>query len=433
MQGLTIILMLLQVSNPGPFEYIGQLPEVIIEAPRCEHEDIAWSGLLPETVVTAPRHVDEDAAWSGLEKNAVFAQFIELTEPYFAFAQTIPDAPDEPAKPHAKIKIKKKIDIEKGDIIGKNYHVPVGDTVDEDITVGGGNAKIEGVIDGDLAVMGGIVEVSGLVDGDVAVFGGNLDITGTVDGDAAVMGGNINNRGTITGDLFVVGGTVRLDSGSVVQGDISMVGGTVDRDENAEVLGEITSVEIEVLHKIMPRIGKAFRFPKFLPGTHFFSRIFFIAAIIVMYLVNLLIFLIFPGTIEKIVEKLQLNVWASAGLGLGLEVLYVPLIALFAVSIIGIPLIPVFVLAVFLSALFGFSALSLIIGDKVTNGMKWNVTSKPGLFSIGWLSIMIIPIIVHLIGPPIFLLGWIITYVALTISIGAVIYTLIKKNGKTKK
>jgi hypothetical protein len=406
------------------------MDEVVIEAPRYDNEDIAWSGLLPETVITAPRHVDEDVAWSGLEKNAVFAQFIELTEPYFAFAQTIPD---EPAKPHVKIKIKKKIDIEKGDIIGENYHVPVGDTVDEDITVGGGNAKIEGVIDGDLAVMGGIVEVSGLVDGDVAVFGGNLDITGTVDGDAAVMGGNINNRGTITGDLFVVGGTVRLDSGSVVQGDISMVGGTVDRDENAEVLGEITSVEIDVLHKIMPRIGKAFRFPKFLPGAHIFPRIFFIAAIIVMYLVNLLIFLIFPGTIEKIVEKLQLNVWASVGLGVGLEVLYVPLIVLFAVSVIGIPLIPVFVLAVFLSALFGFSALSLIIGDKVTNGMKWNVTNKPGLFSIGWLSIMIIPIIVHLIGPPISILGWIITYVALTIGIGAVIYTLIKKNPKTKK
>ena len=428
MQGLTIILMLLQTSNPGSFEYIGQLPEVIIEAQRYDNEDIAWSGLLPETVITPSRHVDEDVAWSGLEENSVLAQFATFMEPHFAFAQTIPD---EPAKPHAKIK--KKIDIEKGDIIGENYHLPEGDTVDNDVTVQGGNAEIEGVIDGDLAVMGGVVEVSGLIDGDVAVFGGNLDITGTIDGDAAVMGGNITNRGTISGDLFVVGGTVRLDSGSVVQGDISMVGGTVDRDENAEVLGEITSIEIEVLHKIMPRIGKAFRFPKFLPGTHFFPRIFFIAAIIVMYLVNLLIFLIFPGTIEKIVNKLRLNVWASVGFGLGLEVLYVPLIALFAISIIGIPLIPLFVLAVFLSALFGFSALSLIIGDKVTNGMKWNVTSRVGLFSIGWLSIMIIPIIVHLIGPPIFFLGWIITYVALTIGIGAVIYTLIKKNPKTKK
>jgi hypothetical protein len=376
------------------------MDEVIIEAQRYDNEDIAWSGLLPETVVTAPRYGYEDVAWSGLlpetivtaprEENTILAQFTTLLEPHFAYGQTISEI---------------DIDlIKKGDVIGDNYHVPEGDTVDDDVTVQGGNAEIEGVIDGDLAVMGGIVEVSGLIDGDVAVFGGNLDITGTIDGDAAVMGGNITNRGIITGDLFVVGGTVRLDSGSIVRGDI-----------------------------IMPRIGKAFRLPKFLPGTHIFPRIFFIAAMIVIYIINLLIFLIFPGTIEKIVEKLQLNVWASVGFGLGLEVLYVPLIVLFAVSVIGIPLIPIFVLAVFLSALFGFSALSLIIGDKVAKGLKWNVTSKPGLFSIGWLSIMIIPIIVHLIGPPILILGWIITYVALTIGIGAVIYTLIKKNGKTKK
>lgn len=429
MQGLTIILMFLQVSNPGSSEYVGQMDEVIIEAQRYDNEDIAWSGLLPETVVTAPRYGYEDVAWSGLlpetivtaprEENTILAQFTTLLEPHFAYGQTISEI---------------DIDlIKKGDVIGDNYHVPEGDTIDDDITVQGGNAEIEGVIDGDLAVMGGIVKVSGLIDGDVAVFGGNLDITGTIDGDAAVMGGNINNRGTITGDLFVVGGTVRLDSGSVVRGDISMVGGTVDRDENAEVLGEITSIELDVLQKIMPRIGKAFRLPKFLPGAHVFPRIFFIATMIVMYIINLLIFLIFPGTIEKIAEKLQLNVWASVGLGVGLELLYVPLIVLFAVSVIGIPLIPVFVLAVFLSALFGFSALSLIIGNKVAKGLKWNVTSKPGLFSIGWLSIMIIPIIVHLIGPPIFILGWIITYVSLTIGIGAVIYALIKKNGKTKK
>ena len=401
MQGLIIIITaLLQVSNPGSGELVGQLPEIVIEAKRYKYEDIG----IP---------------------------LIELIEQNFAFAQTIPDLPDIPEK--EKIKKKIKLDLEKGNVIGENYHVPEGDTVNEDITVGGGNAEIEGVIDGDLAVMGGVVEVSGLVDGDVAVFGGNLNITGTIDGDAAVMGGNINNRGIITGDLFVVGGTVLLDSGSVVEGDISMVGGTVDRDENAEVLGKITSVEIEVLHEIMPRIGKALRFPKFLPGRTAFPKLFFIAAMLVMYIINLLIFLIFPGFIEKIASRLNTGVWASVGLGLGIQILYVPLIVLFAVSVIGIPLIPLFVLAVFLGTAFGFSALSLIIGGKVADGFKWNITSKVGLFSVGWITVMIIPLIVHLIGPPIFILGWIIFYVAITIGLGAVIFTLIKKEPKAVK
>jgi hypothetical protein len=401
MQGLIIIITaLLQVSNPGSQELVGQLPEIVIQAKRDEQKDI-----------TIP--------------------LIELIEQNFAFAQTIPELPDIPEK--EKIKKKIKLDLEKGNVVGKDYHVPKGDTVDEDITIGGGNADIEGVIDGDLAVMGGVVEVSGLVDGDVAVFGGNLNITGRIDGDAAVMGGNINNRGVITGDLFIVGGTVLLDSGSVVEGDISMVGGTVDRDENAEVLGEITSVEIEVLHEIMPRIGKALRFPKFLPGRAAFPRIFFMAMMILMYIINVLIFLIFPGFTEKIANRLNNAVWPSVGLGLGLQILYVPLIVLFAVSVIGIALIPLFVLAVFLASAFGFSALSLIIGGKVADGFKWNISSKVGLLSIGWITLLIIPLIVHLIGPPVFILGWIILYVAITIGLGAVIFTLIKKEPKAAK
>lgn len=403
MQGFIIIItVLLQISNPASGELIGQLPEIVIEAERHE-----------QTGIVNP--------------------IIDMFGQNFAFAQTVPELPDIPELDKEKIKEKIKQDLEKGDIIGENFHVPKGDTVDDDITVGGGNAKIEGVIDGDLAVMGGTVEVSGMIDGDVAVFGGNLDIKGTIDGDAAVMGGNINSRGVITGDLFVVGGTVLLDSGSVVEGDISMVGGTVDRDENAEVLGEITSVEIEVLHQIMPRIGKALRFPKFLPGRNVFPRIFCIAAMLVIYIINLLIFLIFPGFVDKIANRLNTGVWPSVGLGLGLQILYIPLIVLFAVSVIGIPLIPLFALAVFLGIIFGFSALSLIIGGKVADGFKWNITNKVGLFSIGWITLMIIPLIVHIVGPPIFILGWIILYVAVTIGLGAVVYTLIKKEPKTTK
>jgi cytoskeletal protein CcmA (bactofilin family) len=401
MQVITLtITALLLVSNPGTGESVGQLPEIVIQAENPQRD-----------VVTIP--------------------LIDIIGPVFAFAQTIPEPAEEQEK--ETIEEKTKLNLGKGDIIGEDYHVLKGDTVYDDITVGGGNAEIEGVIDGDLAVMGGIVKVSGTIDGDVAVFGGNLELTGMIDGDAAVMGGNIKNRGSISGDLFIVGGTVLLDSGSVVEGDISMVGGTVDRDENAVVLGEINSVELEVLHEIMPRIGKALRFPKFLPGQKTFPRIFFIAVLLVMYIINLLVFIIFPGFVEKIADRLSAGVWPSVGLGLALQILYVPLIVLFAVSVIGIPLIPIFALAVFLAAIFGVSALSLIIGGKVTEGFKWKINNRAGLLSIGWITLMIIPLIVHIIGAPIFILGWIIIYVVITIGIGAVIYTFIKKSPATVK
>jgi cytoskeletal protein CcmA (bactofilin family) len=427
MQGLIpIIFIVAQISSPiameahnSIYEYIGQMPEIVVTAPRYEHEDDAWTGMMPETIVTASRYNSENYA--------SFDQIIENVLPNFVYAQ-------DTKKIDVKIKIDPSNKIKSGD-----YYVPEDDTVDEDITVSGGNAIIDGLIDGDLAVMGGMVDINGMIDGDVAVFGGNLDILGTVDGDAAVFGGNIKNKGTITGDLFVVGGTVLLDSGSVVEGDISMVGGTVDRDENAEVLGDIVTVEIEVLEKLLPRISRVFRLPKIMPAPLAFGTIFLISAFIVIYILTLLVLLIFPKVIDKIVNRLQLNVWASVGLGFAMEILFIPLITLFAVSIVGIPLIFLLPLAAALAILFGYSALSLIIGERVAHGLNWNIKSRIGFFTIGWLSIMIIPILgiilqsLGLVGSLVFVFGIVILYVTATISLGGVIYTLIKKEKKESK
>jgi cytoskeletal protein CcmA (bactofilin family) len=430
MQGLIpIIFIIAQISSPiaieahnATYEYIGQMPEIVVTAPRYEQEDDAWSGMMPETIVTAPKYSSENYA----SFDEIFANVF----PNFAYAQDT-----------KKVDVKIKID-SSNKTKSDDYYVPKGDTVDNDVAVRGGNAKIDGVIDGDLAVMGGMVDVNGMIDGDVAVFGGNLDILGTVDGDAAVFGGNVKNKGTITGDLFVVGGTVLLDSGSIVEGDIGMVGGTVDRDENAEVLGEIETVEIETLEKLLPqigRIGRAFKWSEKLPGTGIVSGFVGIAVLLVIYIMNLLVLLIFPQSIDKVVEKVQLNTWASVGLGFAIQILFFPLIALFAVSIVGIPLVFLFPLAVFLGMVFGFSALSHIIGEKIIKGLNWQIKGKVGIFSIGWLAVMFLLIlgfilrVFGLIVPPTFAFGGIIIYIVATIGIGGVIYALMKREKKEKK
>ena len=324
-----------------------------------------------------------------------------------------------------------------------DYNVAKDKTIKEDVVVTSGNAVIDGVIKGDLAVMGGKVDVNGTITGDVAVFGGNLSVMGTIESDAAVFGGNIKNKGLIKGDLFVAGGTVALDSGSIVEGEISMIGGSVNRDTNAIVQGEIKSIEVGHLSKILPRIGTAFRFPgKFsrmpgvpwVPGQHVFVAFITLAALIVFYILNLLVLVIFPKAIERIVEKIHRNVWIPVACGVGIEILYVPLIVLFAVSIIGIPIIPLFVLTVLVSLLFGSASISMIIGERIKKGFNWRIENRIGIFSLGWLTIMIIPIIgailrdISILGPIVFGLGLVITYVTNTIGLGGVLYSLIKKN-----
>ncbi len=450
MQGLIAFLVVFsQISGPSAMEtydsslngYIGRMPEVVVSATRYEHEDEAWAGLMPEVVTVAQRYEDEDDAWTGMMPETIvcapryddYSQKTDRLVRLFNMLLTHGESNEAGAQLAYDIEFTPDY-YPAGMTVSGDYRVALGDTVDEDVTVSGGNAEIDGVIDGDLAVLGGMVDVNGTIDGDVAVFGGNLEIIGTITGDAAVFGGNTKNKGIIENDLMVVGGTVVLDSGSTVQGNINMVGGTVDRDEHAEVFGEIESVQIEALEKILPRISKVFRFPRMIPGgPRVFPRVIFIGMLVVVYVFNLLILLIFPRAIDRVADKIEKNVWASVGLGLAMEILFIPLIVLFAVSIIGIPLMLLLPFAVLLALHFGFSSLAFVIGDRVSRGFNWKVENRVGQFSLGWLAVMIIPIISILIGPPIVVIGVVIMYVAFTIGLGAVIYALIKRKEKTGK
>jgi cytoskeletal protein CcmA (bactofilin family) len=445
MQGLTTILLIVTaLAGQVPTDnnaWVGTLPAVEVTATRYAGEDIAWSGLMPAVEVTASRDVNEDITWSGmLPAVRIVAQRITeiggpaKSEPRYIPAALVSQVEEPDFELNMQVADLKIFGATVGAMtFSGDYSLPAGDTIDEDVTVTGGNAQIDGVISGDLAVMGGRVDVNGMVDGDVAVLGGNLDITGTIQGDAAVFGGNIKNRGTIDGELHVIGGTVYLDSASVVTGDISMVGGTVERHENAEVLGKVESVEIKALEKILPRISRAFRLPRMLPGAKVFPRVVFLGMLVVLYLFNILVALIFPNAVDRVKEKIEQSIWASVGLGIIMQLLFVPLIVLFAVSIVGIPLIILLPLAVFLATLFGVSALSITAGTRVCQGFNWKVESQLGRLSLGWLAIMLIPIVLILIGPPVFAIGFVIVYVALTIGLGGVIYTLIRRPPKEAK
>ncbi|MEO0185551.1 MAG: polymer-forming cytoskeletal protein, partial [candidate division WOR-3 bacterium] len=215
--------------------------------------------------------------------------------------------------------------------VAGDFYLKSTDTLEQDVSVSGGNATIDGVIKGDLAVMGGSVIINGSIDGDVAVFGGEIENNGKIMGDAAVAGGSVKNKGRIEGDIAVAGGTVDLDSGSVVAGDIAIVGGSVDRSDYATVNGEITTLDIGKFDRIMPKIGPLLRLhQKGFPFRRIFVGFASIASLAVMYILNLLALLIFPRAIESIEQKIQKNIWIAIAIGVGLEILFVPLIILFA-------------------------------------------------------------------------------------------------------
>lgn len=408
------------------------MPEIVVTASRnASNENISYIKM-PDIIVTAKR--PSRLAYTILLIKRKLANTLYTNNHEFDYEKQYAKIGLQP------VSYKTKIDIEREFVnvkaVSGSFILAKNDTLKEDLKISGGMANIEGLIQGDLAVMGGKANISGGVSGDVAVFGGNIDLSGKIGGDIAVLGGGLNNKGIVKGDIFVAGGNIKLESGSVVEGDISMVGGNVSRDTNAVVKGEIKSVEISKLNKVIPKLTQVFRFSRFpmVSGLHVIHGFIRLVALIVLFVLELLIMLIFPGSIERIGERIQKNIWLPAAFGLGIEILFIPVIILLAVSLIGIPIIPIFILCVFVAVLFGFTCLCYIIGNRIksNSGIETNnQNSRIGSFCLGWIVLMIIPIIgaflqsIAIIGWGIHGLGILIQYVAYTIGLGGTFYTLV--------
>jgi hypothetical protein len=420
---LVIVFALAQLANPAwaPVTYDAELgyvlPEVVVKAERyAPAEGISGSPTQiyfdPILGWTLPTMIVNASRYEPLDPEAIAGYLL----PRMAFADHGPEIKTVFAS----------------QTFSGSYTLNAGDTLRDDLTITGGSANINGVVLGDLTVMGGEAYATGRIEGDAAVFGGNLLITGTITGDAAVMGGNIRNKGVIEGEIFVMGGQVTLDSGSVVKGEITTIGGNVTRDTSAQVMGEIKEMPFENLQKYLPRFSKIWQLRPHMGALRAVPNFIGVFAQIVFFLLNLLILAIFPAGVEKISHKITTNIWLAVAIGIAFEILFIPAVILFAVSIIGIPLIPALFLAVLVAILFGVTALSSVVGEKIVQGFKWSVKSRVGIFSLGWIALQIIPIlgmIISGLGFPLItiILGFPISFVITTIALGATSLALFKK------
>jgi len=445
--------------NANNIGYSGLMPEIVVTAEKYNNNEIV---MMPEILVTAPRYKSNDIgmmptveikaprlAPSTEIAMATKNEINDISQPvyddvvlespisYKQFRKQLYEIADEPNNFYPRFIVAKvKVNIEHDKKRVGKLIIEQGDTVREDLEFSGSNGQIKGVLDGDLAVVGGAMEITktGGIIGDVAVLGGSLNNSGLIRNDIAILGGNFNNQGVVDGDIFVAGGNVKLDSGSSVNGSISIVGGSLERDTNAIVKGEIKSVEIKVLSKTLPKLGSMLKLSRGLPksftvATNALAILFIVGGFFVL---TLLVILIFPKPVEKVAEKTQINIWIPIAIGFGIQLLIVPLIVLLAVSIIGITVIPLFLLAIVACLLIGFTSIYYLIGLRIkpTTDGKQGIIGK---FVLGFIVIMAIPILGALIrtfspiGGLFSVIGAVIIYVVATIGLGAAFYTLVTR------
>lgn len=246
---------------------------------------------------------------------------------------------------------------------------------------------------------------------DIVKIGGDVVVKeGMTVGDAVAVGGDVTVNGVVEDNVVAVGGSVILGSKAVVGGNVVSVGGAIKKEEGARVRSDIVEVNIPGVSSVIRTVSKG----KWRGWSWAFSIISFIGLLALALLIVAIIpkpFGLISATVQK--NTLKVTLWGILGL-----VLIVPLAILLAISVVGIPLIPLEIILVSCAFLVGYIAVAQIIGRKVAAALKrpdlnilwgtfWGLIT---LWVIGWVPV----------------LGWFVKAVASLLGFGGVIATLLR-------
>ncbi len=230
-------------------------------------------------------------------------------------------------------------------------------------------------------------------DGDRVVFGSSVIIPAgdEVKGDLVVMAGSAEVHGTVDGDAVVMAGSLYIAPEGVVKGETVALGGSVDNESTYRKSGENKPLPA---FSPLPAIS-----PLVIPPMHMIpdqttyddgGKRDWVEVLITFGVLTLLAFALFPARTRLTLEHL-LHRPALAGV-LGLTwpfTLSIVTIGL-AITVLGIVLIPVAVVAVALGFLVGRAAVAMYLGRQFFEFSK--VAEPSPLASIG-LGLLIITVL----------------------------------------
>lgn len=190
----------------------------------------------------------------------------------------------------------------------------------------------------------------------------NVGAEETVD-KAVAVGGSVTIAGHVRRDAVAVGGSVTLLPGARVEGDAVAIGGVVSVAEGATLEGD----NVSLAGTIPTMVGSMTRWvvgerPHLRSMFGFVSRA---TRAVLLYVIALLIAVAVPGALTRIREYLVNRPRLSALAGVAILLGFAPLLFLLAVTIIGIPLIPVAAMLLVALFLFGFTVSAEWLGNRM--------------------------------------------------------------------
>ena len=255
------------------------------------------------------------------------------------------------------------------------------------------------------------------LDGNLLVMGGNVTIEkdATVNCSVIVFGGNVDVAGAVGKDVVIFGGSTDLSDTAVVDGQLTTFGGSVSQAEGAQVKGGVS----EGFNPGIP-VRPTTPFGIFTPLVEFYRTVFKVVfSALAISVLALLVVLFWPEQTARASAAITNAPAAAGGLGL-LTLIAVPvLIALTAITICLIPVSLIGALLYVTAILFGWMALGMIVGARLSAALKWQTLSPAVSAAIGTFLFTLGSNIIGLVP----CIGWVVPLVLAAVGLGAVTLT----------
>jgi hypothetical protein len=275
------------------------------------------------------------------------------------------------------------------------------------------------VVQGDQVVTGNnfTLQSGEVLRGDLTVFGGNvvLEENSRVEGSITIFGGDADINSTVTRDLTLMGGSAHLRSAARIEGKETVLGGSVTRDPGAVVNGQSTRFTTPPFRGVFP-------FSTATPPSPF--RFFFnavgdaistFARIILITLLAVAIVALFPTNVVRVSETAQQQWLVAGSVGIFSFVAMPVVLVVLAITICLIPAAIVLAIAWVLALLGGWTVAARLLGERLATWFKstqWSIIGQTALGAVVLAVVGALPLI-----------GWIISFLATALGVGALILT----------
>jgi hypothetical protein len=261
----------------------------------------------------------------------------------------------------------------------------------------------------------------GRSEGDRVVFGSSVVIPAgdEVKGDLVVMAGSAEVHGTIDGDAVVMAGSLYVAPEGVVKGDTVALGGSVDNESTSKHSnsGTYASPMPTMPSIVIPPMSER----TINTDDNFDGRRVWVEFLVFLGIMTLLAFVFFPArtrlTLDHFLHKPALATVLGFTWPFTLAIVCVGL----AVTVLGIVLIPVAIIAIGLGYLVGRAAIATFLGRRF---FEYSKVIEPNPLSTLGLGLLIITVLEGI--APIWV-GIVLESCLSALAIGAATLTLLNK------